>query len=119
MRVPSIVAPALLAAFVAGAFVPAALASREAVVYLTASGFAPRSVTIHIGDRVRFTVRDHKPHQLAKTAGPDSGEVAPNVLEAQGASVTLAPNDDGVYVYVDRLNPRKPEFHLTVRAVKH
>jgi plastocyanin len=116
MRVAPIVVSALLAAFASVALAPSALATREAVVYLTAAGFAPASATIAVGDRVRFTVRDHKAHQLAKTSGPDSGAVAPNVLEGQGNSVTLAPIEVGTYTYADRLNPRKPEFRLTVRA---
>jgi plastocyanin len=118
MRVPSFIASALLVAFVGGSFAPAVPATHELVVYLTKVGFSPGAMTIHIGDRVRFTVRDHKPHQIAKTAGPDSGDVPANVLEGQGSSVTLAYNDDGTYLYMDRLNPKKAEFKLTVRAVK-
>ena len=116
MRVPPIVVAAVLAALASVALAPSALASREAVVYLTAAGFSPASATIAVGDRVRFTVRDHKAHQLAKTSGPDSGAVAPNVLERQGHSITLAPAEVGKYSYVDRLHASKPEFRLTVRA---
>jgi plastocyanin len=116
MRVPPIAAAALLVAFASVALASSALATREAVVYLTAAGFSPRTTTIAVGDRVRFTVRDHKAHQLAMTSGPNSGSVAPNVLEGQGNSVTLAPYEVGAYSYVDRLNPSKPEFRLTVRA---
>ena len=119
MRVPPIVVSGLLAVFASVALAPSAQATREAVVYLTATGFSPASATIAVGDRVRFTVRDHKAHQLAKTSGPNSGEVAPNVLERQGHSVTLAPVEVGTYSYMDRLNPRKPEFRLTVRAAGH
>lgn len=115
MRVPSVVLSALLLAFASVSLAASAAASREAVVYLTASGFSPRSVTLAVGDRVRFTVRDHKAHQVAKTSGPNSGDVAPNVLEGQGNSVTLTPEEAGTYIYVDRLNPRRPEFRLAVR----
>jgi plastocyanin len=115
MRVPSIAVSALLLAAASFAQPPSALASHEAVVYLTASGFSPGSLALGRGDRVRFTVRDHKPHQIAKTSGPNSGDVAPNVLEGQGNSITLMPTEPGTYTYVDRLNPRKPEFHVTMR----
>jgi plastocyanin len=116
MRVPPIVASALLVAFASLSLAPSATASREAVVYLSAAGFTPASVTIAVGDRLRFTVRDRKSHQLAKTSGPNSGDVAPNVLEGQGLSVTLMPEEPGTYTYVDRLNPGKPAFRLIVRA---
>jgi len=115
MRVPPIVASALLAAFVGGSVVPAALASREVVVHFTKSGFSPRSSTIVVGDRVRFTVRDHKNHQLWKKTGSQAGDVPPNILEGQGGSVTLAPTEPGTYEYVDRLSPKNPSFKLTVR----
>ncbi len=115
MRVPTAVLAGLIGlAATAGSAQPA-VASHEAVVYVTASGFSPGSVTIASGDRIRFTVRDHKPHQLAKTSGPDSGDVAPNVLEGQGSSVTLALAEPGTYLYVDRLNPRHAEFRVTMR----
>jgi plastocyanin len=116
MRVPPIVAATLMLAFAGAALAPSASATREAVVYLTAAGFSPMSTTIAVGDRVRFTVRDHKAHQIAKTSGPNAGEVPPTVLEGQGHSVTLAPGEAGAYTYVDRLNPRKTEFRLNVRA---
>ena len=119
MRVPSIVASALLVAFASLSLAPSAAASREAVVYVSAAGFSPKTATIMVGDRVRFTVRDRKSHQLAKTSGPNSGDVAPNVLDGQGFSVTLMPTEPGTYAYVDRLNPRKPGFRLIVRAPKH
>jgi len=119
MRVPPIVASAALAAFASITLASSALATREAVVYLTAGGFSPRATTIAIGDRVRFTVRDHKAHQLAQTSGPNSGTVAPNVLEGQGNSVTLAPDEVGTYSYVDRLNASRPEFKLTVHPAGH
>ena len=115
MRVPSIVVSALLVASASLSLAPSALASQEMVVHLATSGFTPGSMTISAGDRVRFTVRDHKPHQIAKTGGPNSGDVAPNVLEGRGSSVTLMPDEPGTYTYVDRLNPSKPEFRLTVR----
>jgi plastocyanin len=114
MRVP-IIASALLVTFASLSVAPSA-ASREAVVYLSAAGFSPSSTSIRVGDRVRFTVRDRRSHQLAKTSGPNSGDVAPNVLEGQGLSVTLMPSEPGTYTYVDRLNPRKPGFRLIVRA---
>ncbi|HEX3464933.1 MAG TPA: cupredoxin domain-containing protein [Candidatus Elarobacter sp.] len=115
MRVPSIVVPALLLALASVVLAPSALASHEAVVYLTASGFSPGSLAIASGDRVRFTVRDHKAHQIAKTTGPGSGDVPPTVLEGQGSSVTLMPTEPGTYTYIDRLNPQKPEFRVTLR----
>ncbi|HEY0613805.1 MAG TPA: cupredoxin domain-containing protein [Candidatus Elarobacter sp.] len=116
MRVPSIVVSLLLVLALASLVrAPGALASHEAVVYLTAAGFSPASVALGAGDRVRFTVRDHRAHQLAKTSGPNSGDVAPNVLERQGHSITLMPVEPGTYTYVDRLNPKKPEFRLTLR----
>jgi plastocyanin len=106
---------ALLVASASLSLAPSALASREDVVYLTAAGFAPASITMSVGDRIRFTVRDHKVHQIGKTSGPSSGDVAPNVLSVQGDSVTLMPDQPGTYMYVDRLNPNKPELRLTVR----
>ncbi|HEY0396645.1 MAG TPA: cupredoxin domain-containing protein [Candidatus Elarobacter sp.] len=116
MRVPSIaVSASVLAIVLLAAAPPSARAPHEAVVYLTPGGFSPGTISVAMGDRVRFTVRDHKAHQLAKTSGPNSGDVAPNVLEGQGHSVTLAPGEPGTYTYVDRLNPRKPEFRLTLR----
>src|SRR5947209_8471441 len=93
----------------------ASSSSVSASVPLSASGFSPGSASVAIGDRVRFTVRDHKAHQIAKTSGPNSGDVAPNVLERQGSSVTLMPGEAGAYTYLDRLNPRRPEFRLAVR----
>jgi plastocyanin len=119
MRVPTIIASALLIACASVSLASSAAASREAVVYLTKAGFSPRSATIDVGDRVRFTVRDHKAHQLAKTSGPNAGAIAPDVLESQGNSVTLTPDEVGTYTYVDRLNPRTPDFRLTVRASRH
>ena len=85
-------------------------------MHLSANGFVPIASTIAVGDRVRFTVRDRKPHQIAKASGPDSGELAPNVLEGKGASITLMQNEVGSYTYVDRINAKSPPFHLTVRA---
>lgn len=116
MRVPANVVSALLVASASLSLAPSALASREDVVYLTAAGFSPGWVTITIGDRLRFTVRDHKSHQIAKTSGPNSGDVAPNVLSGQGDSLTLTPDEAGTYLYVDRLNPAKPELRLIVRG---
>jgi plastocyanin len=113
MRVPPIVIAALVAASTSLAL--AAPTGREVVVHLTAAGFTPPSSTIAYGDRVRFTVRDHKPHQIAKTSGPDSGELSPNVLEGKGSSITLMENEVGSYTYVDRLNAKKEPFRLTVR----
>jgi plastocyanin len=116
MRVPPIVVSALCFAFASVALVPGASASREAVVYITSAGFSPSSLTLPAGDRVRLTVRDHKSHQIAKTSGPNSGDVAPDVLNGQGYSVTLMPSEPGTYTYIDRLNPKRPEFRLVVRA---
>jgi plastocyanin len=116
VRVPASVISALLVASASISLAPSALASREDVVYLTAAGFAPGSITMNVGDRLRFTVRDHKSHQIAKTSGPNSGDVAPNVLSGQGDSITLMAAEAGTYLYVDRLNPRKPELRLTVRG---
>jgi plastocyanin len=115
MRATPILVSALL---VAGAgLLPAssATASREIVVYLTATGFSPRASTTGAGDRVRITVRDGKPHQVAKISGPSSGDVAPNVLEGKGSSVTLMPQEPGSYTYVDRLSTSRPEYRLVVR----
>jgi len=116
MRMPPVAVSAVLAAVASLMLASSAAASREAVVYLTASGFAPGAATVWTGDRVRFTVRDRKVPQLAKTGGPNTGDVAPNVLEGQGASVTLSPKEAGTYMYVDRLNAARPEFRLIVRA---
>jgi len=116
VRVPANVVSALLVASASLSLAPSALASREDVVYLTAAGFSPAWITMNVGDRVRFTVRDHKVHQIAKTSGPTSGDVAPTVLSAQGDSVTLMPDEPGTYRYVDRLNPHKAELRLTVRG---
>jgi plastocyanin len=116
VRVPANVVSALLVASASLSLAPSALASSEDVVYLTATGFTPARITMTVGDRVRFTVRDHKSHQIAKTSGPNSGDVAPNVLSGQGDSVTLMPDEPGTYMYVDRLNPRRPELRVTVRG---
>jgi plastocyanin len=118
MRVPAAAVSALFAVAASLALASSAAASREVVVYLTPGGFAPGTSTVSTGDRVRFTVRDRKAHQIAKTSGPNSGDVAPNVLEGQGSSVTLMPDEVGSYTYVDRLNARRPEFRLVVRALR-
>ena len=115
MRVPSILAAVILLVLGLEAAAISAPASREVVVYLTTAGFSPAATTIALGDRVRFTVRDRKPHQLRKTTGPTSGELPTDVLENQGASVTLMPEDAGTYSYIDQLNNRKPAFRLVVR----
>ena len=116
MRVPAMMLSALLSAAAGAAFGQTAFASQETVVYLSASGFSSPSSAIAVGDRVRFTVRDRKPHQIAKTSSPNSGDVPPTVLEKRGDSVTLSPDEPGAYVYVDRLNPARPSYRLTVRA---
>jgi plastocyanin len=116
MHARRVVIPTLLA--LATSFVSAgpAAASHELVVYLSATGFAPQSRTVALGDRIRFTVRDDKNHQLWKRVGSSSGDVPPNVLEGRGSSVTLAPSEAGAYAYTDRLNPRTPEFRLQVHG---
>ncbi len=116
MRVPPIVASALIAVFASAALAGIAAASQEIVVHLSAKGFVPVASTITVGDRVRFTVRDHKPHQLWKVSGPNSGDVTPNVLENKGSSVTMEFTENGTYTYLDRLNPARREYRLTVRA---
>jgi plastocyanin len=116
MRVPPIIASALLAVFASLALAGSAGASREIVVHLSAKGFVPIASTIAVGDRVRFTVRDRKPHQLWKTAGPNSGEMPRDVLENKGSSTTMEFTEPGSYTYLDRLNPARPEYRLTVRA---
>jgi plastocyanin len=115
MRVPSIVVSAVVLLLAGQALPPSASASHEAVVYLTASGFSPGALTIAGGDRIRFTVRDHRAHQIGKMSGPNSGDIPPTVLEGQGSSVTIAPSEPGSYRYVDRLNPQKPELLVTLR----
>ncbi len=117
MRVPPIVIAALIIAGAGATLASSAVASKEVVVYVTAAGFSPGSSAVWTGDRIRFTVRDAKPHQLAKTSGPSGGDVPPNVLESKGSSVTLMPDQAGAYTYIDRLNAGHPEFKLTVRAV--
>jgi plastocyanin len=107
----------LVVAFASLSLTASAVASKEVVVYITAAGFSPGSSSVSAGDRVRFTVRDRKPHQVAKTSGPNGGDVAPNVLEGKGSSITLMPDEAGSYSYVDRLNSRHPEYRLTVRSV--
>ena len=116
MRVPPIIASALLAVFATGSLAAVAVASQEIVVHLSAKGFAPVASTIAVGDRVRFTVRDRKPHQLWKVSGPSSGEARVNVLEAKGSSTTMEFTEAGTYTYLDRLNPGRHEYRLTVRA---
>jgi plastocyanin len=115
MHVRPIVVSAFLGAFATAALVGAASASKEIVVYLTKAGFSPARSSIAVGDRIRFTVRDHKPHQIAKTSGPEGGAVPPSVLEAQGSSITLFPDEAGTYTYIDRLNAAKPEYRVIVR----
>jgi plastocyanin len=110
-----VIIPVLLAVFASSALAGPAATSREIVVFISSHGFSQRSATISPGDRVRFTVRDHKNHQLWKKMGSASGSVPPSVLEGQGATVTLMPAEPGAYSYVDRLNPTWPEFHLVVR----
>jgi len=116
MRVPPVIAAALLAAFASVALAGPGTASQEIVVHLSEKGFVPVSSTIVAGDRVRFTVRDRKPHQLWKISGPNSGDVSPNVLENKGSSTTMQFDEPGTYTYLDRLNPGRHEYHLTVRA---
>lgn len=117
MRVPPIVLSALAISCAGLALASSAVASQEVVVYLTAAGFSPASSVLAVGDRVRFTVRDKKPHQVAKTSGPNAGDVPPTVLESKGHSLTLMPQEAGRYSYVDRLNANRAEYRLTVRAV--
>ncbi len=116
MRVPPVIISALLAAFASAALGGTSTASQEIVVHLSAKGFVPGASTIVVGDRVRFTVRDRKPHQLWKVTGPNSGDVAPNVLENKGSSTTMEFDQPGTYTYLDRLNPSRHEYRLTVRA---
>ncbi len=113
MRVPPIIVSALLAVV---ASVSLAVASQEIVVHVGAKGFVPIASTITVGDRVRFTVRDRKPHQLWKATGPNSGDAPRIVLENQGSSTTMEFTEPGTYTYLDRLYPHRPEFRLTVRA---
>jgi len=115
MRVRRVIVPMFLAAFASVALAGAAAASQEIVVFISSHGFSQRTSTISPGDRVRFTVRDHKNHQLWKKTGSAAGDVPPNVLEGQGSTVTLMPTEPGTYTYVDRLYPNFPEFHLIVR----
>jgi plastocyanin len=116
MRVRPIIVSAFLGAAACLALGGPAGASREIVVYLTKAGFSPSSSSVSVGDRIRFTVRDHKPHQVAKTSGPVSGEVKPMVLEGQGSSLTLFPDEAGTYTYIDRLNAGRTEYRVIVRA---
>ncbi len=116
MRVPPIIASALLAVFASVSLAAVAAASQEIVVHLSAKGFVPVASTIAVGDRVRFTVRDHKPHQLWKVSGPTSGDTPVGVLESKGSSTTMEFTEPGAYTYRDRLNPVRPEYRLTVRA---
>jgi plastocyanin len=116
MRVPPIIVSALVAVFASITLAGPSAASREIVVHVGAKGFVPSSSTIVVGDRVRFTVRDRKPHQLWKVSGPTSGDVPPNVLEIRGSSTTITFDDAGTYAYLDRLNPGRHEYRLTVRA---
>jgi plastocyanin len=116
MRLPPVIASALLAVFASASLAAVTAASQEIVVHLSAKGFVPVSSTIAVGDRVRFTVRDHKPHQLWKVSGPNSGDTPVDVLENKGSSTTMAFTEAGTYAYRDRLNPARPEYKLTVRA---
>jgi plastocyanin len=116
MRVPPIIASALLAVYAGASLAVIAAASQEIVVHLSEKGFVPVTSTIAVGDRVRFTVRDHKPHQLWKVSGPNSGETPVDVLENKGSSTTMAFTEPGTYTYLDRLNPGRHEYRLTVRA---
>jgi len=116
MRVPPIIASALLAVFASVSVAVTATASQEIVVHLSEKGFVPVASTIAVGDRVRFTVRDHKPHQLWKVSGPNSGETPVDVLQDKGSSTTMAFTEAGTYTYLDRLNPGRHEYRLTVRA---
>ncbi|HYW55061.1 MAG TPA: hypothetical protein VE826_13900 [Dongiaceae bacterium] len=116
MRVPPIIASALLAVSASVSLAVIAAASQEIVVHLSEKGFVPVASAIVVGDRVRFTVRDHKPHQLWKVSGPASGDAPVDVLGNKGSSTTMAFTEAGTYTYRDRLNPARPEYHLTVRA---
>jgi plastocyanin len=115
MRVRPVIVSAFCAAFASLMLAAPSGASKEIVVYLTKTGFSPPSSSIAVGDRIRFTVRDHKPHQVAKTSGPNSGAVPPSVLEGQGSSITLFPDEPGTYSYIDRLNAGRIQYRLTVR----
>jgi plastocyanin len=116
MRVPPILASALLAVFASVSLAVIASASQEIVVHLSAKGFVPVTSTVVVGDRVRFTVRDRKPHQLWKVSGPTSGDAPVDVLENKGSSTTMTFTEAGTYTYLDRLNPGRHEYRLTVRA---
>ncbi|HEV3086470.1 MAG TPA: cupredoxin domain-containing protein [Candidatus Elarobacter sp.] len=115
MRVRPIIVSAFLAVFASLALAGPSSASREFVVYLTKAGFSPKSSSIAVGDRIRFTVRDHKAHQVAKASGPTSGEIPPTVLDNHNNSLTVFPAEAGTYAYIDRLNAARPQYQLTVR----
>ena len=116
LRVPANVVSALVVASASLSIVPRASASRDHVVNLTAAGFTPPWITMNVGDRVLFTVRDNRVHQIAKSRGPSSGDVAANVLSGQGDSVTLRPDEPGTYTYLDCMNEHMPGLRLTVRG---
>jgi plastocyanin len=99
---PSTVAAALL-------LVPAAPATAATVsVSIRASGFVPATVTIQTGDRVTWTNRDTRNHQVVA----DSGAFVSPILRP-GQSYTFMFRASGTYRYRDAL---KPEERGTIRV---
>ena len=97
MRTLTILAAAGAALALAG---PAAAATAQ--VRITSSGFAPATVTIQAGDRVTWTNRDTRNHQLVA----DSGLFASPILRP-GRSYSFTFRAAGTFRYRDALFPSR------------
>ena len=53
---------------------------------------------------------------LPLSSSTSTGASPVDVLEDKGSSTTMAFTETGTYTYLDRLNPGRHEYRLTVRA---
>jgi plastocyanin len=92
----------ILAAAVAVLAAAPHAAAATAQVRITSTGFSPATVTIRAGDRVTWTNRDTRNHQIVS----DSGAFASPILRP-GRSYTFTFRTAGTYRYRDALFPRR------------
>jgi plastocyanin len=98
MRIFILSAVAVLALAITGASQPASTATKT--VRITASGFAPASVTINTGDAVTWKNNDTKAHQVVANNGAFA---SPTI--AAGKTYTHVFGTAGTYRYHDALHP--------------
>jgi plastocyanin len=101
MRTLTIVAAAV-AVLAAAPHAAAATGQETAQVRITSTGFSPSTATIRAGDRVRWTNRDTRNHQVVS----DTGAFASPILRP-GQSYTFTFRAAGTYRYRDALYPRR------------